>query len=40
LINSIYEAASAIDSGRKGFSIMGKEREGRINYVEKKALFL
>jgi hypothetical protein len=34
LINSIYEAAAAIDSGRKGFAIIGKEREGRINYED------
>jgi hypothetical protein len=34
LINSIYEAAAAIDSGRKGFAIAGKEREGRINYED------
>jgi len=32
LINSIYEAAATIDSSRKGFAIIGKEREGRINY--------
>ncbi|GBU26570.1 hypothetical protein R84B8_00080 [Treponema sp. R8-4-B8] len=32
LVNSIYEAATNIDSGRKGFAIEGKEREGRINY--------
>jgi len=32
LVNSIYEAATNIDSGRKGFAIVGKEREGRINY--------
>ena len=32
LINSIITATSSIDSGRKGFAIIGKEREGRINY--------
>ena len=49
LISSIAEAAAAIDSGRKGFAIIGKEREGRINYEDgiaqamsafKEALFL
>jgi hypothetical protein len=32
LLRNIYEAALRIDSGRKGFAIIGKEREGRINY--------
>jgi hypothetical protein len=32
LVNSIYAAAENIDFGRKGFSIQGKEREGRISY--------
>jgi hypothetical protein len=32
LVNNIYDAAAAIASGRKGFAIQGKEREGRINY--------
>jgi hypothetical protein len=32
LINSITTATASIDSGRKGFAIIGKEREGRINY--------
>jgi hypothetical protein len=32
LIDSIYGAAAAIDSGRKGFATRGKEQEGRINY--------
>jgi hypothetical protein len=32
LVNSINNAAIHIDSGRKGFAIQGKEREGRINY--------
>jgi len=32
LVSSIAEAALAIDSGRKGFAIIGKEREGRISY--------
>jgi hypothetical protein len=34
LVNSVYDAAAAIDSGRKGFAIIGKEREGRINYED------
>jgi len=34
LVSSIYDAALAIDSGRKGFAITGKEREGRINYED------
>jgi hypothetical protein len=32
LVNSIYEAVVNIDSGRKGFAIQGKEREGRISF--------
>jgi hypothetical protein len=32
LIDSIYGAASAIDSGRKGFATRGKAEEGRISY--------
>jgi len=32
LIDSINAAALAIDYGRKGFAIQGKEREGRISY--------
>jgi hypothetical protein len=32
LINSIYDAAAAIDSGRKGFATRGKAEEGRISY--------
>jgi len=32
LINSIYEAAAAIEAGRKGFAIRGKAEEGRIFY--------
>jgi len=32
LVNNIYEAATNIDAGRKGFAIIGKEREGRISY--------
>jgi hypothetical protein len=32
LISSIYDAALAIDFGRKGFATRGKEQEGRINY--------
>ena len=32
LVNSISNAATNIDSGRKGFAVMGKERAGRIAY--------
>jgi len=32
LVSNINNAATHIDSGRKGFAIEGKEREGRINY--------
>jgi hypothetical protein len=32
LINSIYDAAASIDSGRKGFATRGKAEEGRISY--------
>jgi hypothetical protein len=32
LVNSIITATASIDSGRKGFAIIGKEREGRIAY--------
>jgi len=32
LIDNIITATVRIDSGRKGFAIIGKEREGRINY--------
>ena len=32
LIDSIYEAAAAIDFGRKGFAIREKAEEGRISY--------
>jgi hypothetical protein len=31
-LSSITQAAANIDSGRKGFAIIGKEREGRISY--------
>jgi hypothetical protein len=31
-VNSIYIAVQNIDLGRKGFAIVGKEREGRISY--------
>jgi len=34
LINRITTATASIDSGRKGFAIIGKEREGRINYED------
>ena len=32
LLSSITDAAAKIDYGRKGFAIIGKEREGRISY--------
>jgi hypothetical protein len=32
LIDSINEAAIIIDSGRKGFAVIGEERAGRISY--------
>jgi hypothetical protein len=32
LVNSVYDAAASIDSGRKGFATRGKEQEGRISY--------
>jgi hypothetical protein len=31
-LSSITQAAANIDSGRKGYAIIGKEREGRISY--------
>jgi len=34
LLSSVYEAAAAIDSGRKGFATRGEEQEGRINYED------
>jgi len=34
LADSITRAATLIDSGRKGFAIIGKEREGRISYED------
>jgi hypothetical protein len=34
LVNSIIYTTASIDSGRKGFAIIGKEREGRINYED------
>jgi hypothetical protein len=34
LVDSINAAAVAIDFGRKGFAIRGKEQEGRINYED------
>jgi len=33
-LGRISKAAANIDSGRKGFAIIGKEREGRISYEE------
>ena len=32
LVSSIYNAALAIDFGRKGFATRGKAEEGRISY--------
>ena len=32
LVTSIINAVIQIDLGRKGFAIIGKEREGRISY--------
>ena len=32
LVNNVYNAAAAIDFGRKGFAIRGKAEEGRISY--------
>ncbi|ULQ60418.1 hypothetical protein K7I13_03665 [Brucepastera parasyntrophica] len=32
LVDSITTAVTNIDAGRKGFAIIGKEREGRISY--------
>ena len=34
LARKIINAATLIDSGRKGFAIRGKEQEGRISYEE------
>ena len=34
LVDSIYKAVINIDFGRKGFAIIGKEREGRISYED------
>jgi hypothetical protein len=34
LLRNIYEAALAIDFGRKGFATRGKAEEGRISYEE------
>jgi hypothetical protein len=34
LINRITIATAAIDYGRKGFAIRGKEQEGRISYED------
>jgi hypothetical protein len=34
LVDSIYNAAINIDTGRKGFAIRGKEQEGRISYED------
>jgi hypothetical protein len=34
LVSSIYDAALAIDFGRKGFATRGKTEEGRISYEE------
>ena len=32
LVDKVYEAATAIDFGRKGFAIKGKAEEGRLSY--------
>jgi len=32
LLSNIADAAANIDAGRKGFAIIGKEREGRVSY--------
>jgi len=34
LLSSIYDAATSIDFGRKGFATKGKAEEGRINYED------
>jgi len=34
LVDSINNSAISIDFGRKGFAIVGKEREGRISYED------
>jgi hypothetical protein len=34
LLSNVYDAATAIDFGRKGFATRGKEQEGRINYED------
>jgi len=31
-VHKIYNATIRIDLGRKGFAIIGKEREGRLSY--------
>jgi hypothetical protein len=38
LANSIYEAAIAIEAGRKGFATKGKAEEGRVSYEKGIAL--
>ena len=40
LVNNVYEAAVAIDSGRKGFATRGKEHEGRLSFEQGIALAL
>jgi hypothetical protein len=40
LINDILEGAFRIDDGRKGFAILGKERQGRVSYENGIALAL
>jgi len=32
LVDKVYDAATAIDFGRKGFAIKGKAEEGRLSY--------
>jgi hypothetical protein len=40
LLNNIISATARIDYGRKGFAIIGKEREGRISYENGIVFFL
>ena len=34
LLDRVYEAAAAIDFGRKGFAIKGKADDGRLSYEQ------
>jgi len=40
LANSIYSATADIDVGRKGYAVIGKEREGRISFEDGIAMAL